>query len=278
MAKILWLASYPKSGNTWMRAFLANYRAGGESPVDINEIGGGPIASSRALFDDWAGLQATDLPPELVERLRPEAYRDLARQAAAMIYMKVHDAWRPIFPADVSHGALYIVRHPLDVACSAAHHWGISPAESASRMCKPGMILAAAAEGPQGQLPQPMTDWSGHVQSWLDESGLVTLTVRYEDLLREPVEFFSQVVRFAGLEVDRGRVERAVLASSFDELQGQERARGFREMSSRAPGGFFRRGQMGVWREELPPESAALLLQAHEPMMRRLGYWDESAA
>ena len=47
MADIVWLASYPKSGNTWMRALLTNYWRDGAAPADINELDGGPIASAR---------------------------------------------------------------------------------------------------------------------------------------------------------------------------------------------------------------------------------------
>ena len=44
---IVWLASYPKSGNTWTRAFLTAYLGDEDQAVDINDLEGGPIASSR---------------------------------------------------------------------------------------------------------------------------------------------------------------------------------------------------------------------------------------
>ncbi|MEJ2083836.1 MAG: sulfotransferase, partial [Acidobacteriota bacterium] len=39
MTGIVWLASYPKSGNTWLRAFLMNFLDPGKRPVDINQLG-----------------------------------------------------------------------------------------------------------------------------------------------------------------------------------------------------------------------------------------------
>ena len=67
---IIWLASYPKSGNTWMRTFLTNYWRDAAEPVDINSLEGGPIASARRVFDDAVGVEASDLTPAEIERLR----------------------------------------------------------------------------------------------------------------------------------------------------------------------------------------------------------------
>ncbi len=74
--RIVWLASYPKSGNTWMRAFLSNYLADGDKPVDINSLDtGGPIASARTIFDEAVGVEASDLTQDEIERYRPRVYR-----------------------------------------------------------------------------------------------------------------------------------------------------------------------------------------------------------
>ena len=55
MKNLFWLASYPKSGNTWVRVFLANLQKGGDEPVDINVIGD-YWASGRDLLDRFYGL------------------------------------------------------------------------------------------------------------------------------------------------------------------------------------------------------------------------------
>ena len=70
MAGIIWLASYPKSGNTWLRAFLTSFQSGGQ-PVDINSMAGGPIASARKRFDDAMGVEASELTQEEIDRYRP---------------------------------------------------------------------------------------------------------------------------------------------------------------------------------------------------------------
>ena len=75
---IYWLASYPKSGNTWSRALLANYFSNSDEPADINALGGGPIASARQPFDDNIGIEASDLTQDEIERLRPAVYEAIS--------------------------------------------------------------------------------------------------------------------------------------------------------------------------------------------------------
>jgi hypothetical protein len=278
MAKIIWLASYPKSGNTWMRVLLTNYLRNGSTPVDINRLDGGPIASARLWFDEWVGLGASSLDDAVIESLRPGVYRCMAAEAPDTVYMKVHDAWgrtdrgEALFPADVTAGVIYIVRNPLDMASSCAHHWGVDIHTAVTQLCDPEHAIARSLGGLSDQLRQRLLSWSGHVQSWLDESNLPVHVVRYEDLLATPHATFREVVRFCGLPLDDARVSRAVAFSDFSELQRQERETGFRERSLRAPGLFFRRGQAGTWREELPADLASRLSAAHGTMMGRFGY------
>ncbi len=282
MAKIVWLASYPKSGNTWMRILLTNYLRNGTEPADINKIDGGPIASARFWFDEWVGIEASALDDALIERLRPGVYRCMAREEQSTIYMKVHDAWlrtkqgEGLFPADVTAGVVYILRNPLDMAASCAHHWGVTIEQAVDNLCDSAFTSSRSIGGLSDQLRQFMGSWSDHVQSWLDESGLPVHLVRYEDLQRDPVRYFGEVVTFCSLPFDEERVRTAVAFSSFGELQRQEHDKGFRECSVSAPGNFFRRGEVGSWREELPPALAQRLIDTHGDVMRRFGYLGEN--
>lgn len=282
MAKIVWLASYPKSGNTWMRVLLTNYLRNADAPADINKLDGGPIASARLWFDEWAGVEASALSDAVIERLRPEVYRRMAAESRETLFMKVHDAWRrtgrstSLFPSDVTAGVVYILRNPLDMATSCAHHWGVTVDKAVENMCDPDFSLARSLGGLTDQLRQFMGSWSGHAQSWLDDSGLPLHVVRYEEMLRGPELAFGQVVRFCGLPFDEARVRKAVAFSGFSELQRQEKEKGFRERPVAAPGPFFRRGKAGSWRDELPPELANRLIEAHGTMMKRFGYLNEN--
>ncbi len=278
MAKIIWLASYPKSGNTWMRALLANYLRDADTPVDINELGIGPIASARACFDEWAGIEASALDDDLIEDLRPSLFRCMLKEAPDTLYMKVHDAWgrtrkgEALFPSDLTAGVVYLLRNPLDVAPSCAHHWGTTMDKAVDNLCDSTFALARSREGLADQLRQKLFSWSGHVKSWLDESGLRIHLVRYEDLCRDPEASFGAVVQFCELPWNVRRVRKAVEFSTFAELQRQEQCKGFRERPLRATGPFFRKGAAGSWQAELSPALSAQLIGVHGETMRRFGY------
>lgn len=261
-----------------MRALLTNYLRDGDTPADINNLDGGPIASARFWFDEWAGIEASALNDTIIERLRPDVYRCMAGEASGTLFLKVHDAWgrtdrdEALFPTDVTAGVVYIVRNPLDMATSCAHHRGVTVDKAVEDMCDPAYNIARSFGGLSNQLQQRLRSWSGHVLSWLDESGLPVHAVRYEDLRRDTEATFGKVVRFCGLPHDGERVRKAVAFSDFSELQRQEREKGFHEGSAQASGPFFRRGQAGAWREELPPELVNRLVAAHGETMNRFGY------
>jgi aryl sulfotransferase len=280
MARIFWLASYPKSGNTWLRLLLANYQNADAAPADINTLGYGG-AFSRLVFDEYTGLEASCLGAKIAERLRPDVYRAMAAEAAEHAFVKLHDAWRrsdrgePVFPADATHGVVYILRNVLDLASSCAHHWGCDLETAVKNLSNPEFMIAASDRMLNLFLPQPLGSWSTHIASWLDESGLPVHLVRYEDLQADTAGCFAQILAFCGLERDEERLRRAVAYSSFAALQAQEQEKGFREHSQFARGNFFRSGQVGSWREELSPDLVRRLVDAHGDMMRRFSYLDE---
>ncbi|MEB3288720.1 MAG: sulfotransferase domain-containing protein [Leptolyngbya sp.] len=277
MGKIYWLASYPKSGNTWMRILLANYLRKADHPAEINSLDQVPIASARAMFDSALGIETSDLTQDEIDRYRPLVYEHLSHQAKEPLFLKVHDAFTytpygyPLLSKTATAGVLYLVRNPLDVAVSFAHHTAQSVEVMVARMGNANFCLAKNPEGLHEQLQQRLLTWSGHVRSWLDEPDLRVNVVRYEDLQADTVGQLAEVVRFCGLEEDPDRMAQAVEFSRFDRVQQQENERGFREKAPLA-GAFFRRGRVGSWRDALSPALVDQLIADHRPVMTRLGY------
>ena len=280
MKGIYWIASYPKSGNTWFRIFLTNLRCHEEAPADFNQLDTS-IASSRLLFDQSAGTDAADLLPDEVDRLRPRVYEQLVETAEETIFMKIHDAYtqtdqgEPLVSNKATLGAVYIVRNPLDVAVSYAHHSRISIDETIRQMGDPKAAFCSKPKRLHSQLRQKLMTWSGHVTSWVDAPGVNIHVIRYEDMLEKPQEIFSRAAAFCGLEDDPDKIARAVRFSSYTEIKKQEEQKRFMEAPFGVPS-FFRKGEAGGFKEVLTAEQIGQIIRDHGSVMARFGYIDKA--
>jgi hypothetical protein len=276
MGKIVWLASYPKSGNTWLRTFLTNFWRNKPEPADINDLDGGPIAGARQWFDEIAGVEASQLLDEEILAFRPAVYRRAAAESTDTLYLKIHDAYtiqpdgEPLVPADVTQGAIYILRNPLDVVISFSHHNDQTIAKTIRLLNDPQAMLARTHQKIHEQLPQRLLTWSQHVQSWLEQTSFPVHAIRYEDMQRDPITTFTSVVRFLEMPDEPERIARAVQHAAFETLQSQEKQHGFRERYSPSP--FFRQGRTGQWQDRLTSEQIACICQEHAAIMQRFGY------
>lgn len=273
MGKLFWIASFPKSGNTWIRAFLANYLSDSEAPVDINTLPNFALGDMRIEpYVRVAGRPAAELTADDIDRLRPAAHRSIADAQPGVVFVKTHSVLAsaggtPLITPDVTFAALYIVRNPLDVAVSFADHYGLTPEQGARAVCFSGLAI----DPREGQVKQHLSDWSTHVRSWRGAEGLKRHVVRYEDLSAAPLVHFARVVAFLGLEPDRDRLGRAVRNASFRVLARQEREKGFTERSRHAKR-FFRSGSAGGWKAVLKPPEVDLIVRHHAEVMGELGY------
>lgn len=273
MSQILWLASYPKSGNTWLRAFLANYLLDTQTPHDINALPDFAYGDMRVdYYEQLTGKPGADLEWKEINRLRPRVHRFLANARPGTVLVKTHNVLSaiedvPTITPDVTFGAIYVVRNPLDVAVSFSHHYGLTMEQGAKAICfKPLEIKPR-----EGHIPQVVSDWSTNVRTWLNAPGLYLKLVRYEDMTMASTKTFASVIDFLKLPREKERLKRAIRHSSFKVLSGQERQGGFVERSRNADR-FFRKGKVGTWRRELAPEQVELIVAYHEEMMTRLGY------
>jgi len=277
LRKIVWLASYPKSGNTWFRAFLTALLHPDDPPVEINNLYPTTIASSRQLFDELTGVSSADLDPEEIDRIRPRVYRQEVLESEEVLYHKVHDAWTrlpdggALFPAEVTKAVLYFIRNPLDVAVSFAHHLNTTTGKAIAIMNNPDYAFCYHTDRLHNQLRQRLLTWSGHVASWTENSGLPLLVLRYEDMLKTPWETFTSAVEFIGLKFARVEIQQALDFCSFERLKKQEEEKGFSEKSAHSPS-FFRKGIAGDWRNVLTQEQVRQIVGEHGEVMKKFGY------
>ena len=272
---LLWLASYPKSGNTWLRIFLANYMLDRQTPLPINEVHRLGVTDAAAeLFRRAAGAGFVPADPLSTLRLRSRVLAWLAGNDADVLFVKTHAIKSRLFgvemiPAALSRSAIYILRNPLDMVLSYARHFGVPLEDAAVAIGRSDTAIAASGKS----VKQYIGSWSGHVRSWSQSRDLSVLTLRYEDMLTDPHGAFAKALAHVGIPFDKARLDRAVQFSSFDELSRQEATDRFLEhgeMKER----FFHSGQAGAWRDALPEALADRIRSDHGAVMRRFGYLD----
>lgn len=282
MGGIYWLASYPKSGNTWFRAVLSNCLLNSKEPININDLQTDAIASSRVWFDDVLGFDSADLTMREIECLRPDVYRWMKSEFPDRIgYHKIHDAYslgengRPLVDDLGTLGAVYILRNPLDVAPSLAHHSHVDLDTAINMMCDPNHCLSRSKNKLSNQLQQRLGSWSQHVESWVDATDLNVFVLRYEDMQYEPSKSFGEAFSFLDVSYVPDQLERAIAFSKFENLVDQEKANGFRERPAKASH-FFRKGKVGEWRQVLSADQITRLISEHGNVMQRFGYLDDN--
>ena len=271
MASILWLAAYPKSGNTWLRAFLHNLLVDSREPIDINKMAALTKGDSQAAWYEEDGAPGTWSRAKLAA-LRPAAQARIAASSPDSVLVKTHNALVEVdgvsmIARELTGGAIYVVRNPLDVAVSYADHLGQSVDAIIELMATTGFETPASAS----HVPEHHSDWSSHVASWTQVAHPALHVVRYEDMAARPQAAFGAIARFLKIEAPRERVQRAVRFSSFQVLRGQERARGFVERTP-AQTRFFRAGKAGGWRRALSPAQVGRMVERHRTQMARFDY------
>lgn len=234
---VVWIASYPRSGNTLFR-MLVRYGFG---------------TSTFSVFDDplfFANGAARVIGHESL----PDSPDELAKRAE-LFFVKTHR----ISDAHTSHPAIYVVRDGRDSLVSCAHyeltHGGTRLGRSMLRRGPARLQRAAFRRALRRMVfDHRFGGWSMNVTAW-HERDARTAVVRFEDLIRDPM----------------GQVAAALAELDFPLQETNEAMPSFKSLQTRWPG-FFRRGRIGSWRDEMPEDIHGLFWQRHGNAMRVLGY------
>jgi len=277
--KIIWLASYPKSGNTWFRAFISNLFSKSDDPVDINNFIGGPIFSAKEIFNTYSAVASEELTYTEIDNVRPDIYNELTEEIVEDKFIKAHDAYtyltdgRPIYPTQASKGTIYIVRNPFDVVMSFAHHSNNSIEKTLNNMNR-WFSFCEKINRFHNQLRQQLLNWSEHYKSWTEQKNIPVFILKYEDLKNDPFKYFSKAIEFSGYEFTEDEINTAIEKASFSKLQEQEKEKGFFEKNPKSES-FFRKGENGSWREVLTNKQIEIIIDTHREVMQELGYLDK---
>jgi hypothetical protein len=278
-AGIIWLASYPRSGNTWLRMFTDTLLRliHDRPPGTINDLQRSIMweANLPELFRRVLGKPPSERDRREVAAARNKVQEIVADQAKGRVFLKTHMA---AIKADgafainwkVTAGAVYLVRNPLDVACSLAPHHGYSLEAAAEQL---GTRDARSRNSPD-RVSETIGSWSQNVASWTDNKlPLRPHVMRYEDMVERPAETFAAFTRYIGGGVTDDQIAQTVALCSFGRLQEQERQAGYRERPDFSTASFFREGRVGQWRDRLPAGLVQRIVAAHGAQMTRFGYW-----
>lgn len=271
--KIWWLASYPKSGNTWVRMFINAYAT--KFPVNVNTV-----------FQ----YVTSDLRPEIFQMMTPRSIKEFTlieqfmyHQGAMLnllklattkhIVVKTHNAKATVngiilIHPDISGGAVYIIRDPRDVVISLSHHFEKTIDDSIKFMAD----INRAGQAKHG-LYHMFMSWSNNVASWTIENKDVNTTViRYEDMLTHTKGAFEAILKAFQIKTDdhEERFEHALTATTFEKLQEYESKHGFVERAGKEK--FFRVGKAGQWKKILNKRQIDAINSQHKVLMEKYGY------
>lgn len=276
---IVWIASYPKSGNTWVRAFIyALYHTIVGSPelrdeIDIEALNHMvPDERYNRMFHERFGRSLREVDQREIAAFRPEVQAETARRFGRPIFLKTHnarvedDGW-PVINPDVSAGAIYVIRNPLDVAVSFAAFRDAPIDVVIDDMQEDDFILLVG----DSRIHDIVASWSEHVASWTVPTDQTVLVVRYEDMLSQPEPTFAAIARHVMMPHTRQQLLKAIDLTRFDRLQKAEQRTGFSDKPPDADR-FFRQGRAGGWREVLTGAQVQRITDAHHEQMRRFGY------
>lgn len=280
---IVLIASYPKSGSTWLRFVLESLNLAPGYAISLNEMGSGHYGAwRRMLFDEMAPVNAADLLASEIDDRLPAVFGALSDVSGPGLLIKAHDSairtasggW--LYPPDRVGAVLYLVRHPFDIAVSYAHHLGVAIEEAVALMGEDS-IIGAVSGRVRLPLHEHVGSWSGNVASWLGDTPYRVTLARYEDMLADPFRELRRLAAAAGFPDDEHRLAQAIDAGRFERLSRDEVDNGFLERPRSSPR-FFRAGRVGSWQGLIDQAEQSRLLRDHGAMMARLGYEPDGTA
>ena len=233
---IIWIASYPKSGNTWLRTLLSAYYYSKDGIFYnelIKEIGQFPEKRHFKSFkyDPKSVIGTTYFWIKAQEKIN---------QDKKLRFFKTHNVFGKInnnsfTDKQNSLGCIYIIRDPRNVITSLSNHYELNYEDSLAWMINHKKYIFDNREGKDFGNFQFISSWSNNYKSWKIQKDLPIKIVRYEDLLektffvtKEIIEFVDKISK-SNQKLDVQKLRNSVNSTSFKKLQKNEKEKGFSE-------------------------------------------------
>ena len=237
---IIWIASYPKSGNTWLRSLISSYFFTDDGFFDFKLLKNIPSYPSPPFFEKYP--DKFNKPEATAKYWIPEQER-INKNNNKLIFLKTHNALCKIngysfTDTKNSLGAVHIIRDPRNVISSISNHYQIDLDEALKFMKTPNKAIYVKKD--QRYLGfNALFSWSSNNKSWSECQKFPILTIKYEDLEKETFETFKKVFEFikkvSKLKEDfnQKKAEMAIKNCNFEKLQKLEKEKGFYEAISK---------------------------------------------
>ncbi len=276
---IIWIASYPKSGNTYIRSFIASYYFSKKGKFDFDlllnilqfpsvKFSKKNIYSEKEASENWIYNQNQFFDRDKIN------------------FIKTHNSLE-IFnsnhftSSDQTLGAIYIVRDPRNLITSLMHHYSLDYDEAYSKLTNEN---ASLLEKPRDNDHSNFTflgSWSNHYRSWKNSKDFRTLFIRYEDLEDNKHDTFKKIIQFINdLKKDESAVNekkflKSINSTNFSNLKNKEETEGFEESVYSTSGEkkkFFNLGFNNRWQKILPKNILNKLNKTLQNELNELGY------
>ena len=282
---IFWLASYPKSGNTWLRTLISSYyytKDGIYTDNIIKKIGQFPEKRHFTEFEYDQNI-VTD-----TTRFWLQAQKNINKDKQ-LRFFKTHNAFgalnnQSFTNKENSIGCIYIVRDPRNVITSLKNHYEMNDEQALKWMTNEKQFIYDVQNLEKDGYSdfQFISSWETNYKSWIVQKQIPFKLIRYESLLNETYAVFKDIIEFinktSGInkKIDKERLKNSVQSTSFNKLKDNEKKHGFSEAilskktNEKIP--FFFLGPENDWKKILTEDMKIKLSKIYENNLKELSY------
>ena len=281
MNKIIWIASYPKSGNTWLRYFLGNYYFNNKDnfqPEIIKNIK--KFHLDKELIKSNLHNQDFIKNPYNVSKYWIQSQKKLEIKKGNVVFLKTHNALINIennefTNSDLTLAIIYIIRDPRDVVVSYSKYRHLDYDKTIEHMIGSKVNIPFVRDAKDASNIEITGSWAFHYNSWKDGISVIPrIIIKYEDLLSNSEKIFTNIIKFLSnimkLEVNYKKIKSSNNLSKFTKLKNFEEKNNFFENNSSE--NFFRIGKSGNWKKELNKDQIKKIEDSFKIEMINLGY------
>ena len=273
---IIWCASYPKSGNTWVRAILTTLLYSKDGIFNFNllkEVNQFPL---RHQFKDFT-KDYSDLKE--ISQYCIKAQEKINSDGKLRIF-KTHNGNYNFLGNDFTDkkntlGVIYIVRDPRNIVASISNHYKLTMEQSVDFMLDKKRTIGNAISGKDAteeDIVNLLCSWKEHYNSWKIVSNLIL--IKYEDLLNDTKSQIDKLSlflkKFGEFESSDKKINNIIKTTSFEILKKKEENEGFEEAHSKMK--FFNLGPKNIWKNVLNEKLIYRIEKNFKKEMKELNY------